>query len=191
MRRSQYGNPADVLERKQESGCHGCAHAMQIFGVAGCEKGKRYGRRCKSFTGKRAMTLEDRLQNWARVVRSPRFKDGTCALWAQWYVMLRDRDSREPAAHITRDERDAWDVERAWQRIPNEVTKTLLKCWYVQNMGEEALQTTMRRKHGARIRRELIPFALQNAQRDISRELLRLLPVVSNIGIKKLEVEYA
>lgn len=125
------------------------------------------------------MTLEDRLQNWARVVRSPRFKAGTCALWAQWYVAIRDHGTREPAAHITRDERDAWDVERAWGQMKNPVTKTLLKAWYVQDLNEGQLRSVMWEKHGARIRRENREFALENARRDISRELLRLLPVVS------------
>ena len=125
------------------------------------------------------MTLEERLENWGRVVRSPRFKAGTCALWAQWYVAIRDHGNAEPAAHITRDERDAWDVERAWVKMSNEANKTVLKAWYVENQGEDQLRVTMYRKHGARVRRDLIGFVMQNAHRDISRELIQLLPVVS------------
>ncbi|MCP1121583.1 hypothetical protein [Robbsia andropogonis] len=124
--------------------------------------------------------MEERLENWGRVVRDPRFKAGTCALWAQWYVAIRDHGNSEPPAHITRDERDAWDVERAWSKMTNEPNKTALKAWYVENMDPGALQTTMWRKHGARVRRDLIGFVMQNAHRDISRELIRLLPVVSN-----------
>ncbi len=180
MRRRDYADPALIYERRESAGCKGCRHASTIFGLPACDAGKRPGRRCKQYSERKAMTLEERLENWGRVVRDPRFKAGTCALWAQWYVAIRDHGNSEPPAHITRDERDAWDVERAWSKMTNEPNKTALKAWYVENMDPGALQTTMWRKHGARVRRDLIGFVLQNAHRDISTELIRLLPVVSN-----------
>lgn len=52
-----YRNPCDVLELKQEylrrKSCVGCVHAfrVEITGSIemGCNKGKRYGKRCKLY----------------------------------------------------------------------------------------------------------------------------------------------
>lgn len=52
-----YKDPCDVLERKQENelrkSCTGCAYGFEIMfksGPAnGCEKGKKYGKRCILF----------------------------------------------------------------------------------------------------------------------------------------------
>jgi hypothetical protein len=50
----EYGNPEDVLERRQSERCGGCAHAIEKpdpFGGARmiCRKGKKYGTRCSKF----------------------------------------------------------------------------------------------------------------------------------------------
>ena len=56
-----YGNPQDVLERKQESAikrsCIGCVHGFSMqfkSGTAhGCSKHKRYGRRCELYSDRK------------------------------------------------------------------------------------------------------------------------------------------
>ncbi|SDV49084.1 hypothetical protein [Chitinasiproducens palmae] len=126
------------------------------------------------------MTLEDRLENWGRVVRSPLFKFGVCAKWAAWYCgirgFVRDADDEFLASQppITRDDRDGWDVERAWKTMTNPVTKELLKQVYVERRSMEQIRTIMWKMHNARIRTRAFPFALQNAHRDIERELTRM-----------------
>lgn len=117
------------------------------------------------------MTMEDRLRNWGSVMRSPRFRSGTCAVWAQWFIALRDQGTRPPDAAITRDEADAWAIERAWREISNPVTKTLLKAWYVQDMNFGQLRALMWREHHARLRTQTLEFALANARRDIAQSL--------------------
>lgn len=55
--RYMYKNPCDVLEQKQQhelrKSCVGCAHSFRMQfkkGVEmGCEKGRRYGKRCKYY----------------------------------------------------------------------------------------------------------------------------------------------
>ncbi|MCY0389733.1 hypothetical protein OVY01_21555 [Robbsia sp. Bb-Pol-6] len=117
------------------------------------------------------MTMEDRMQNWGGVVRSPRFKASTCAVWAQWFIALRDQGTRASTAPFVHDEADAWAIERAWREIPNPVTKALLKAWYVQNMNFGQLRTYMWREHHARLRAHTLEFALANARRDMENSL--------------------
>ncbi|OTP79470.1 hypothetical protein [Caballeronia sordidicola] len=50
----EYGNPEDVLERRQSERCVGCAHAVEKLDPFGgarmvCRKGKKYGKRCGQF----------------------------------------------------------------------------------------------------------------------------------------------
>jgi len=55
----QYRDPEEVLERKQEAelrkSCVGCVHGFKMEfagGVAnGCDKNRRYGRRCELYKG--------------------------------------------------------------------------------------------------------------------------------------------
>ena len=47
--------------------------------------------------------IDDRLINWSRVVRSPRFQYGECAAWAKWYVALRDAEKSGDAPAMTKD----------------------------------------------------------------------------------------
>jgi hypothetical protein len=52
-----YKNPQDVLERKQETAlkktCIGCIHSYRINFVSGpgfgCEKGRKFGKRCQHY----------------------------------------------------------------------------------------------------------------------------------------------
>ncbi|MGI4982986.1 MAG: hypothetical protein ACRYGL_06620 [Janthinobacterium lividum] len=113
------------------------------------------------------MTLDDRLRNWGNVVRSPRFKASTCAVWAQWFIALRDQGTRVSVTPFLHDEADAWKIERAWREISNPVTKTLLKAWYIQDMNFGQVRTLMWREHHARLRTQTLEFALANARRDI------------------------
>jgi hypothetical protein len=50
----EYGDPADVLERKRGERCAGCDHAVQRKDDKGlpkmvCRKGRKYGTRCAKF----------------------------------------------------------------------------------------------------------------------------------------------
>lgn len=54
-----YRDPADVLERKQEMearmSCSGCIHSFKMEfksgAEMGCDKNRRYGKRCKLYEG--------------------------------------------------------------------------------------------------------------------------------------------
>lgn len=119
-------------------------------------------------------SLEDRLDNWGRVVRLPKFQSGVCAQWARWYVALRNSESRSGGpvtAIITRDELDAWKVEAAWSDMPNHVSKWMLKYSYVWRMSDEQVQCRMRKAHHAVLRGRNMDLAMAEARRAISKIL--------------------
>ncbi len=50
----EYGDPADVLERRESERCIGCQHAVPREDPFGgvrmvCRKGRKYGKRCAQY----------------------------------------------------------------------------------------------------------------------------------------------
>lgn len=99
-------------------------------------------------------TFGERLDNWARVVRLPKFQSGVCAQWARWYVSIRDSESKYEGAPVSlsRDELDAWIVESAWSGMTKDTYKFVLKYHYIWNMGEQQVITRMRKVHKINLR---------------------------------------
>lgn len=116
-------------------------------------------------------TIEQRLENWGRVVRSPRFQSGECAAWAKLYVAIRDASKMLDAPAMTKDEADGWLIERAWAMLPNHVFKWTLKYTWVWNMSPEQVQTRMRKTHGANIRGRKIDLILADARTALCKNL--------------------
>lgn len=54
--RHLYGNPEQIAMNKQERSCHGCKHESVIKicfdKISICDKGKKYGSKCKLFIEK-------------------------------------------------------------------------------------------------------------------------------------------
>lgn len=119
--------------------------------------------------------LEARLENWRRVVLTRGDTRGTCALWAAWYVSLRDLKSREERPRgIAPDILDGWVVEAAWRALPNHVSKWILRYRYVFNMGQEQIQTRLWRVHHVRLRGRQFDVAVETALGAIGRTLAAL-----------------
>ena len=96
------------------------------------------------------MGIEQRLENWARVVRDPQSQPQCCASWAKLATALRDAEKgmvAEPS--IPRDLQDGWLVERAWQRIADPISKRLLQYYYVHQLPPEIVCRILVRKYGA------------------------------------------
>lgn len=121
------------------------------------------------------MTLEERLDNWGRVVRSPRYQTGVCALWAKWYVALRvARGEDEPNVRIPVEDRDGWEIERAWSGMPAHVPKWLLKYHYVWRMSHDQIRVRMAKTHGVRLHKSQMEVLMCDARARLSRELIRM-----------------
>ncbi|MEX3914865.1 hypothetical protein AB4Y43_01275 [Paraburkholderia sp. BR10872] len=118
--------------------------------------------------------FEARLENWSRVVRSPRFQSGECALWAKWYVLLRDSGKPMNAPTMTKDEWDGWLVEKAWAMLPNHVSKWTLKYSYVWNMSPEQVQTRMRKTHNANLRGAKFDLVIAGAKSELRKNISTL-----------------
>ena len=119
-------------------------------------------------------SFEDRLDNWGRVVRLPKFQAGVCAQWARWYVSIRNSESSryDPVdAPITKDELDGWKIEAAWASMPNHVHKWVLKYSEVWRMSPEQIQVRICKNHGANLRGRNMALALAEARRSISKIL--------------------
>ena len=71
------------------------------------------------------MGIEDRLENWSRVVRDPSWQPQYCASWARLAVAMRDAECGAPQAIVSIDVNDGWLVEQAWQKIADPVAKRL------------------------------------------------------------------
>jgi len=120
------------------------------------------------------MTLEERLDNWGRVVRSPNYESGVCAAWAKWYVAKRGAgDSAEPVASIPPEDRDAWEIERAWSAMPAHAAKWLLKYHYVWRMGHDQIRVQMFKKHSTRIHQSQMEAYMADARSRLTRELVK------------------
>jgi hypothetical protein len=121
------------------------------------------------------MTLEERLDNWGRVVRSPKYQRGVCSLWAKWYVALRTpRGDDEPNVKIPVEDRDAWEVERAWSLMPAHTPKWLLKYHYVWGMSLDQTRIRMAKTHGVRLHKSQMEVLMCDARSRLSRELIRM-----------------
>jgi hypothetical protein len=118
--------------------------------------------------------LESRLENWARVVLSSGGSEDACALWAKWYILIRDYGKGDPKIAVIRNEMDGWLVERAWRSMPNHVAKWVLKYHYVWNMSPDQIQTRMWHRHKARVRRENLDRSLANGRQILTREIIRI-----------------
>lgn len=119
-------------------------------------------------------SLEDRLENWSRTVRSPRFQSGVCAQWARWYVSIRNSESSryEPVeVVITKDELDGWKVESAWSSMTNPTLKHVLKLHYIWRMAPDQIQTRLRKQHGINLRGRNMDLVIADANRSISKIL--------------------
>jgi hypothetical protein len=174
-----FGDPLVVLMRREGRSCKACVHveALQIAGTVRdvCAFGKKHGKRCRRYEEKKAMTLEERLDNWGRVVRSPKYQTGVCAAWAKWYVAKRGEDAAvEPHAAISPDDRDGWMIERAWCAMPAHAPKWLLKYHYVWRMSPEQIRVRMFKNHSTRIHQSQIDAYIADARSRLTRELVRL-----------------
>ena len=118
--------------------------------------------------------MDDRLSNWSKVVRSPRFQSGECAAWAKWYVALRDSGKAADAPPMTKDEWDGWLVEKAWSMLPNHISKWTLKYSYVWNMSPEQVQTRMRKTHNANLRGRKYELVIAQAKSDLRKNIASL-----------------
>ncbi|MDR5757007.1 hypothetical protein [Caballeronia sp. LZ035] len=117
-------------------------------------------------------TFEQRLDNWGRTVRLPKFQEGVCAQWARLYVAL--RDSTETHVVIKPEERDGWLVEAAWAAMPNYVHKWVLKYTYVWRMSPDQVQTRLRKHHGAVLRGRNFDLILAESERSLHQSLSRI-----------------
>lgn len=119
-------------------------------------------------------TFGERLDNWARVVRLPKFQAGVCAQWARWYVAIRDSESSYDGSpvSITKDEIDAWMVERAWSSMQHPVHKFILKYHYIWNMSDVQVITRMRKAHGINLRGRPWQLILAEAQASLKKALV-------------------
>jgi hypothetical protein len=119
-------------------------------------------------------TFEDRLENWSRVVRLPKFQSGVCAQWARWYVSIRDSTSKYagPPVSILRDELDAWKVEAAWSQMQGAREKWPLKYHYIWNMSGDQVITRMRKTHEINLRGRPWEVVLVEAQRALKKKLV-------------------
>ncbi|MDN7871282.1 hypothetical protein QZM26_17890 [Burkholderia multivorans] len=117
-------------------------------------------------------SIEERLDNWGMTVRSPNLKAGVCAEWARLYVAM--RDGSECPSHVTPAERDGWLVEAAWSRMPNHVSKWVLKYTYVWRMSPEQVQTRMRKVHRVNLRGRRFDLVLAEAHAAISKSIAAL-----------------
>lgn len=118
--------------------------------------------------------IDDRLENWGKVVRSPRFQSGECGLWAKWYVMLRDSGKPVEAPAMTKDERDGWLVEKAWSMLPNHTYKWSLKYHWVWRMDLEQVSTRMRKSHGISTRGIKMELVLAQAKTALRKNIASL-----------------
>lgn len=119
-------------------------------------------------------TFGERLDNWARVVRLPKFHSGVCAQWARWYVSIRDTESKyawTPPA-LSKDEIDGWLVERAWSLMQHPVHKFILKYHYVWGMSDVQVITRMRKAHGVNLRGRPWELILSEAQASMKKTLV-------------------
>lgn len=116
-------------------------------------------------------SLEDRLENWGRVVRASTGRSAACASWADLYIALRDAGKGRLSCPTTKDELDGWIVESAWSAMPHHVSKWILKYSYVWNMGDDAIQCRIRKNHGANMRGRDMRLAMAEARRAISKIL--------------------
>lgn len=154
MRREDVWYPADVLEWHESSR--------------------------KNFYGRKPVTLEQRLENWGRTVRSPRFQSSVCASWARWYIGIRgfvpdDQDlNGVPPAVVSNAELDAWMVEKCWQAIVDTEAKWLLKYRYVWRLSDSEIKIKMRKTHLISFRGVRYAIAMEQAIGAISRELVKI-----------------
>lgn len=119
-------------------------------------------------------TFGDRLDNWARVVRLPKFQSGVCAQWARWYVSIRDAEANYEGVPVglSKDELDAWIVERAWSSMQHPVHKFILKYRYVWNMSETNIITRMRKVHGVKLRGRPWDLIISEAEASLKKALV-------------------
>lgn len=119
-------------------------------------------------------TFGERLDNWARVVRLPKFQSGVCAQWARWYVSIRDAEANYEGVPVglSKDELDAWIVERAWSSMPHPVHKFILKYHYIWNMGETQVITRMRKVHGINLRGRPWDLIIAEAEATLKKALV-------------------
>lgn len=116
-------------------------------------------------------TLEERLENWSRTVRHPKFQEGVCAQWAKLYVAM--RDSAKIPVSIRPEERDGWEVEAAWSAMPNHVHKFVIKYHYVWRMSPEQIQTRMRKVHKVVLRGRPFDLVLSESRQSIAQSIAR------------------
>ncbi|QMV32389.1 hypothetical protein 8G_00070 [Ralstonia phage Hyacinthe] len=96
------------------------------------------------------MGIEQRLENWSRTVRDPRWQPQCCASWAKLATALRDAEKGVVAeSAMPRDVHDGWLVERAWQKIADPISKRLLQLHYVHQFPPEIVCRILVRKYGA------------------------------------------
>jgi len=118
--------------------------------------------------------IDDRLENWGRVVRSPRFQSGECALWAKWFVTLRDLGKPMTAPAMTKDEWDGWLIEKAWSDLPNHTYKWALKYYWVWNMDSDQVSTRLRKSHGISTRGIKMDLVLAQAKAALRKSIAGL-----------------
>lgn len=119
-------------------------------------------------------TFGERLDNWARVVRLPRFQAGVCAQWARWYVAIRDTESKYAGAPpaMTKNEIDGWLVERAWSSMQHPVHKHILKYHHVWGMSDVQVITRMRKAHGINLRGRPWKLIIAEAEASLKKVLV-------------------
>lgn len=118
--------------------------------------------------------IDERLENWSKVVRSPRFQYGECAAWAKWYVALRDSGTPSDAPSMTKDEWDGWLVEKAWTMLPNHTYKWTLKYHWVWGMSIEQVSTRLRKTHNINTRGVKMELMMAQAKAALCKNMAAL-----------------
>lgn len=99
-------------------------------------------------------TLQDRLDNWGRVMRVSKGKPVFCAPWAREYYRLRDKQHQALAAQLNLtysaqagcevDLMDAMLIERAVCMLATFEQKQVLKMRYVMNYSDAWIKSRLR-----------------------------------------------
>jgi DNA-directed RNA polymerase specialized sigma24 family protein len=118
------------------------------------------------------LLFERRMDNWRRTVLYLGKGVGTCGpAWAAMYYRLRDAETEvvrgvgAVASLIPLDEKDGWEVERAWNALTDDDDKVVLKLWYVSQRTPDRIRCLMG------LRRMRVTDLLERAKKNLQKNL--------------------